>query len=186
MLGVMDDISWHTTLHFKKPGHVIYMLGTPVNDLGSSEYCRTVLGIPLSAPPSFDMDEELHLQQNITQLIRKKYIESAHDISEGGLFHCLLESAIAGNVGFDIETDSNFRKDAYLFGESQSRCVVTINPQKEDAVVNFLNTHNVPFSRIGEVIKDEIKIDTESFGNIGEYTKIFNNTLGQKMAGVQN
>ncbi len=186
MLGVMDDISWHTTLHFKKPGHVIYMLGTPVNDLGSSEYCRTVLGIPLSAPPSFDMDEELHLQQNITQLIRKKYIESAHDISEGGLFHCLLESAIAGNVGFDIETDSNFRKDAYLFGESQSRCVVTINPQKEDAVVNFLNTHNVPFSRIGEVIKDEIKIDAESFGNIGEYTLIYNNTLGQKMAGVQN
>jgi phosphoribosylformylglycinamidine synthase len=97
-----------------------------------------------------------------------------------------LESAIAGNVGFDIETDANFRKDAYLFGESQSRCVVTINPQKEDAVVNFLNTHNVPFSRIGEVIKDEIKIDAESFGNIGEYTLIYNNTLGQKMAGVQN
>ena len=89
-------------------------------------------------------------------------------------------------MGFDIETDSNFRKDAYLFGESQSRCVVTINPQKEDTVVNFLNTHNVPFSRIGEVIMDEIKIDAESFGNIGEYTLIYNNTLGQKMAGVQN
>jgi hypothetical protein len=53
-------------------------------------------------------------------------------------------------------------------------------------VVNFLNTHNVPFSRIGEVIKDEIKIDAESFGKIGEYTLIYNNTLGQKMAGVQN
>jgi len=162
------------------------MLGTPVNDLGSSEYCRTVLGIPLSAPPSFDMDEELHLQQNITQLIRKRFVESVHDISEGGLFLCLLESAITGNLGFDIETDNNFRKDAYLFGESQSRCVITINPQKEDILVNFLNTHNVPFSRIGEVIKQDIKIDSESFGKIEEYTHIYNQTLGQKMAGVQN
>ena len=96
------------------------------------------------------------------------------------------ESAIAGNLGFDIETDSNFRKDAYLFGESQSRCVITINPQKEDNLVNFLNTHNVPFSRIGEVVKQDIRIDSESFGKIEEYIHIFNQTLSQKMAGDQN
>jgi phosphoribosylformylglycinamidine synthase len=186
MLGIMDEVSWHTTLNFKKEGHIIYMLGTPVNDLGSSEYCRTVLGIPLSAPPAFDLDEELHVQQSITQLIRKRFIESAHDISEGGLFQCLLESAITGNLGFDIETDSNFRKDAYLFGESQSRCVITVNPQKEDQLLNYLNTHNVPFSRIGEVIGQEIKIDSESFGKLGEYIHIYHQILGQKMTVVQN
>ena len=73
-----------------------------------------------------------------------------------------------------------------MFGESQSRCVITINPQKEDNLVNFLNTHNVPFSRIGEVVKQDIRIDSESFGKIEEYIHIFNQTLSQKMAGDQN
>jgi len=186
MLGILEDASHHMGLSFQKPGHMLYMLGTPRNDLGSSEYSRTVLEIPLSAAPVFDIDEEIHLQQILSEVIRKRLVESAHDISEGGLFQCLLESALAGNLGFDVETDSNFRKDAYLFGESSSRCVVSVQAHKEDEFVNYLNAHNMPFTRLGEIVSEGITIDGELFGNLETFKTIYEHTLAKKMAGDLN
>lgn len=182
MVGLLEDLEHHMTLHFKKEGDYIYMLGTPMNDLGSSEYLRHVCKIEYSQVPGFDMEEELLIQQTTQQLIRKNLIVSAHDISDGGLFTTLMESAISGNIGFEAETDHNFRKDAYWFGESQSRVVVSIRPQREDEFLNFLNTHNVPFSKIGEVSGDHVLIDGEDLGRVAEWTRVYEETLGEKMA----
>ncbi|MEY4107691.1 MAG: hypothetical protein RL181_2033 [Bacteroidota bacterium] len=181
MVGVLDQLSYHTTLSFKKKGDAIYMLGTPHNDLGSSEYLRHVCHIPFSPVPHFDMEEELLIQQNVTQLIRRKMIHSAHDVSDGGLFTALMECAMAGQLGFDVETDYNFRKDAYWFGESQSRIVVTVNPSKEDDLVNFLNLHNVPFSRVGDVTAGNLSLDNEDLGPIGEWEGVYLETIEKKM-----
>ncbi|MBP9872610.1 MAG: phosphoribosylformylglycinamidine synthase subunit PurL, partial [Haliscomenobacter sp.] len=181
MVGVLDDPSLHTTLNFKEKGHHIYMLGTPHNDLGSSEYLRHVCQIPFSPVPHFDLDEEFHIQQNLAQIIRKKLIASAHDVSDGGLFATLVESAIAGNLGFEVESDQNFRKDAYWFGESQSRVVISVSPQKEDELVNYLNTHNVPFTRLGEVTGASILIDNEDFGTVQEWEQVYLESMTKKM-----
>ena len=181
MLGILDDLSWQTTLDFKNPGDQIYMIGTPSNDLNASEYLRCVHGITQTPPPYFDLDEEMHVQQNVKSLIRKQLIQSAHDISEGGLFTCLLESAIVRSLGFDIETDGNFRKDAYLFGESQSRVVITVGPEREDELINLLNAHNVSFTRLGEVTDDHVRIDMEDFGPTAEWKNRYDHTLEQKL-----
>lgn len=181
MVGILDDPSLHTTLDFKEEGHHIYMLGTPHNDLGSSEYLRHVCQIPFSPAPHFDLDEEFHIQQNLIQIIRKKLIASAHDVSDGGLFATLVESAIAGKLGFEVESDQNFRKDAYWFGESQSRVVITVNPQKEDELVNYLNTHNVPFTRLGEVKGKSIVLDNEDFGPVQEWDQVYSESMAKKM-----
>lgn len=181
MVGILEDLSLHTTLAFKHTGDSIYMLGTPHNDLGSSEYLREVCGIPFSPVPAFDLEEEYLIQHQLSQLIRRKLIASAHDVSDGGLFTALMESAIASNLGFAVESDHNFRKDAYWFGESQSRIVITVTPQREDDLVNFLNTHNVPFSRIGEVTADSLSIDNDDLGKLEEWRKVYVETLGEKM-----
>ncbi|MBK7474501.1 MAG: phosphoribosylformylglycinamidine synthase subunit PurL [Haliscomenobacter sp.] len=181
MVGVLEDSSLHTTLNFKEKGHHIYMLGTPHNDLGSSEYLRHVCQIPFSPVPHFDLDEEFHIQQNLSQIIRKKLIASAHDVSEGGLFATLVESAIASKLGFEVESDQNFRKDAYWFGESQSRVVVSVSPQKEDELVNYLNTHNVPFTRLGEVKGESVVIDDEDFGIVQEWEQVYLESMAKKM-----
>jgi phosphoribosylformylglycinamidine synthase len=177
MLGVLDDADQGMTLNFKASGHQIYMLGTPSNDLGSSEYLRTIHGIKHSPAPAFDLDSEYYLQQNLLKVIKSDLIQSAHDVSEGGLFVTLMESAMVNNLGFEVDTDTNFRKDAYLFGESQSRIVISVSPDKEDALVNFLNAGNVSFSKIGQVTSGQILIDNEDFGNISEWKNVYENTL---------
>ena len=182
MVGLIENLEHHTTLDFKNEGDYIYMLGTPINDLGSSEYLRHVCKIEFSQVPGFDIDEEVLIQQSTQQLIRKNLIVSAHDISDGGLFATLTESAISSKLGFEAETDHNFRKDTYWFGESQSRIVVTIRPQREDEFLNFLNTHNVPFSKIGEVGGTDIFIDGENLGPVADWARVHADTLGEKLA----
>lgn len=181
MVGIIDDIQWHTTLAFQQPGDAIFMLGTPHNDLGSSEYLRTVCQIPVSPAPYFDLDEEHSVQQHMIRLIRRGLVHSAHDVSDGGLFTALMESAIASGLGFDVESDHNFRKDAYWFGECQSRIVLTVSSQKEDELVNYLNAQNVPFSRLGDVIQGAVRIDGEDFGDLAEWRQVHESTLSKKM-----
>lgn len=181
MLGILDNIGNQMTLGFKAERHQIYMIGTPHNDINCSEYLRIVHGVELSAPPHFDLDEEYHIQQNLKVLITSGLIESAHDISEGGLFTALVECAMVKGVGFDIESDTNFRKDAYLFGESQSRIVVSVTLDQEDDLVNYLNSHNVPFTKLGEVRGDHIVIDGEDFGKVEDWKNLYDNYLSDKM-----
>lgn len=181
MLGILDDITLQTTIGFKKENDQIYMIGTPHNDLNASEYLRQVHGIQNTPPPHFDLDEEWHLQQNVKKLIRMQLIESAHDISEGGMFSALLESAFIHGLGFNIETDGNFRKDAYLFGESQSRIIITIAPDKEDELISQMNAHNISFTRLGEVSGDRVIIDEADFGPLSEWKTVYEDTLSQKL-----
>lgn len=177
MLGILDDVSLQTGMYFQEAGDQIYMLGTPHNDLGSSEYLRVIHGVHQSPVPHFDLDEEYHLQQQIKALIRKRMIRSAHDVSEGGLFGALLECAMVEGLGFEVETDSNFRKDAYLFGESQSRIIISVKTQMEDELVNHLNAHNVSFSKLGEVKGDRISIDAEDYGTVASWKQVHDQTL---------
>lgn len=181
MLGILDDASSQMTLNFKAEGDAIYMIGTPHNDVGSSEYLRTVHGVEYSPAPHFDLDEEYQIQLSVKSVIKRGLVESAHDISEGGLFVALMECAMFNHFGFVIETDTNFRKDAYLFGESQSRVLVSVRAEKEDDFVNYLNSNNVSFSKLGEVRAQGILIDEEDFGDIRDWRQIYDNCLEEKM-----
>ncbi len=181
MLGLMNNRENRMTLDFKNVGDAIYMIGTPSNDLGSSEYLRVVHQVKYSPAPSFDLEEEFGLQQSVKQLIRKKILNSLHDISDGGLFITLIESAMVRGLGFDVETDENFRKDAYLFGEAQSRYVLSITARQEDNFIDYLNAHNIPFTRLGEVTKGDVFVDGEDFGMIESWKTDYNEVIGKVM-----
>ena len=85
------------------------------------------------------------------------------------------------DLGVEIETDYNFRKDAYLFGESQSRVIVTTQREMEDELVNYLNSHNVPFTRLGEVKGTNVWIDEQDFGAVSDWREIYDNRLANLM-----
>jgi len=138
MLGVMKDKSLQTTLDFKYKGDLIYLLGVPHNDINSSEYLFSFHGVKNSPAPVFHLEEEFHLQQCMKALIRNNYISSAHDVSDGGLFVTLCEMGLPNSLGFDIVTDSEIRRDAFLFGESQSRIAVTVVEDYEDEFLDFV------------------------------------------------
>ena len=181
MLGMMDDAALHTTMDFKAAGDLIYMIGESRNDISSSEYLQTILGVSHSPCPHFNLDTEHHLQQTIMNLIEREWLFSAHDISEGGLFTTLLESAMVNNLGFDVTADADFRTDAYWFGESQSRVVVSVNADTyEDFEANLWDAQ-IPFRYLGTVTEGNIAIDATDFGKINEWKTPYNDTIGTVM-----
>ncbi len=178
MLGIIEDKNNIMTIGFKDKGDVIFMLGETKDDISSSEYLNFYHAVKYSRVPHFDLDTEYKLQQIISQLIKKKLIRSAHDISEGGLFISLVESAMVYNLGFDITTDSDIRIDSFLFGESQSRVIVSVTPHKVNTFIDFMRQVDFPFLSLGHVTKGELRIDDESFGFIMDIKQKYLNTLG--------
>ncbi|MBQ9313231.1 MAG: phosphoribosylformylglycinamidine synthase subunit PurL [Bacteroidales bacterium] len=180
MIGTVDK-RYQTSLDFKHSGSTIFLLGEVKDDINSSEYLYNYCGVKLSPVPYFDMETEVKLQTSLKKLIRAGIIESAHDVSDGGLFMNLVESALVRNFGFDIITDSEVRIDSFLFGESQSRVVVTIDEDKYNEFISMVNKDNIPCLAIGKVTKGSIKIDDEDFGTIEQYKDLYNNTLNEIM-----
>jgi phosphoribosylformylglycinamidine (FGAM) synthase-like enzyme len=177
MLGILDDKATRMGLAFKNAGDRIYLIGESVNDISSSEYLYSYCKIKNSPAPHFDLDVEFEVQKAIKSLIQKGLVQSAHDCSDGGLFITLLESAMPNGFGFDIGTDEEIRKDAYLFGEAQSRVVVSVDSSKEDAFIDLLAEHNVEFSYIGDVSNGKIVIDEKEYSPINELKEVFDNSL---------
>ncbi len=177
MVGVLDTLDQKMSLNFKHAGDYIYVLGVNRNDINCSEYLHHICGVTHSPAPHFEMDEEATLQDNVMRLISEKLINSAHDISEGGLFTTLLESAMSSDGhGFTIDTDKSIRKDAYLFGEAQSRVVVSVNPAIHAMFEAELK--GTPCTKIGTVNADgEIKIDHETWGYIADWKEAYDNAL---------
>ena len=181
MLGILNDKKNKMTLDFKNPGDSIFMIGASVNDINSSEYLYSYHKIKNSPCPAFDIDTEISVHQIIKQLIRKQLIQSAHDISDGGLFITLAECAMPRGLGFAIETDFDCRADAFLFGEAQSRVIVTVNYDKLDAFVDLIADSNIEFSNLGTVTDGPLLIDEESFGHINDAKELYENAIGKIM-----
>ena len=176
MVGVLDGLEQKMTLGFHKPGDLIYMVGTHRNDINCSEYLHHLKGVTHSPAPHFDLEEEHTVQQTILRLIQEKVILSAHDISEGGLFTCLLESAMVNHLGFHIQTDPAIRKDAYLYGEAQSRVVVSVNPHILPMFEAAM--HGVPYSKIGTVsAQQDIVVDGMAWGYIADWETAYDTAL---------
>lgn len=183
MIGLLDNKNHHTTLAFKEKGHMIYLIGKSVNDIASSEYLYSYHGIKESPAPYFNLEEEYEVQRAVRELIARNLIQSAHDVSDGGLFIALLESAMPRNLGFDITTDAETRTDAFLFGEAQGRIVVSVSPSRETQFIDFMVASKVPFSTLGHVTKSEIRIDDVSFGFVTDLKKVYDTTLEQLING---
>lgn len=181
MLGILQDKKSMMTLDFKKAGNIIYLIGQSRNDINCSEYLYSYHKVKLSPPPYFNIDEEYNIHAAVKGLIKNNLIASAHDVSEGGLFISLLESAMYRGLGFEIETDIDIRKDAFLFGESQGRIVVSVAPAKEEAFVQMMEKSKAPFLLLGVVKGKEIMIDGESFGKIADYKKSYDSVISEIM-----
>jgi len=182
MVGLLDSVQDKMTLDFKEEGDVIYLVGKSYGDINSSEYLQKIKGVEFSPAPHFDIEEEFALQQQITKAIKEKVIASAHDVSEGGLFITLIESSFNRNLGFEVaSTDAGIRKDAYWFGEAQSRVVVTV---KKDQVAAFEKTlSGATFAKLGTVTNGSVSIDGENWGNVISWKEKYDNAIGNLLAG---
>jgi phosphoribosylformylglycinamidine synthase len=185
MVGLLEDINDKMTLDFKEEGDVLYLLGVSTNDISSSQYLSKICNVEFSPAPHFELEEEYSLQQKITELIKKKLIRSAHDVSEGGLFVTLCESGFNNELGFSIITNSTVRKDAFLFGEGQSRVLVSV--ALDDVKAFESSMKDSPYEKIGVVTSGEMVMDGDFWGTIDwwkeKYDTAIENYLSKEEAG---
>jgi phosphoribosylformylglycinamidine synthase len=180
MVGVLDNIRDKMTLDFKEEGDAIFLLGVSRSDIGSSEYVHKILGVEYSPAPYFELEEEFRLQQKVAGLIAQKLVASAHDVSEGGLFITLAESAFPRGLGFDVKAgDRAVRADAYWFGEAQSRVVVSVAADKVGAFKDALG--DFPAEQLGVVTDGMFKIDGVDWGHVADWKDGYDHSLENYM-----
>ena len=158
MLGVVDDVEAHTTsIAFRKRGDAVVLLSpagwSHKNDIGASEYLYVIHGVTAGDTPHFDLDEEKAVQDLCLELIRGGFVQSAHDVSDGGLAVCLAECAMASDgLGVNVDLEGgDVRLDALLFGEAQSRIVLSIDPADLETVQGRAQEKGVRAALLGNV-----------------------------------
>ena len=182
MIGIVPDKEKIMSMNFKQKGDLIFIVGKSQNDISSSEYLVSYHGIEASPAPYFNLDEEYALQETMKSLIDQQLINAAHDCADGGLFVALSEMAMPNQLGFDIVTDAEIREDAFLFGEAQSRVVVTINEDQEDAFLEHMMNQNVPYTLLGHVTKGKMCVDDEHYGFVNEISELYDNALEKALS----
>ncbi|MBN1819104.1 MAG: hypothetical protein JXR31_08980 [Prolixibacteraceae bacterium] len=171
IMAAFDKTRALTSHKFCTKGNNIFMIGRSQNDIAFSEYLEFYHNIGNSSLPFFDIQDETKIHKVLKVLHENQLISSASPVGKGGLFFTLLRAAIPNSLGFDITTDAEIRKDAFLFGEAMGRIIVDVDPAKEDDFVDTLFEMKVPFFTVGHVTKGEIRIDDESFGYIDKMTQ---------------
>lgn len=177
MIGIVENKKHVTPLGFQQKGDLIFLIGENRNDLNSSQYLVSEHGREDSPAPFFSLEEEFAIQEQMKMLIRKGVLRSAHDVSEGGLWIALLEKSFPNGLGFDITSDAAIRRDAYLFGESQSRIIVSVAPEHEVEFIDLMMLNGVEFDLMGHVTKGSIRIDDVDWQNVEHYRAIYDNAI---------
>jgi len=184
MIGILEDKEKIMTLDFKNENDHIFLIGKNSDDISCSEYLYSVHGIKYSPAPYFDLEEEFLMQELVKNLISECVVASVHDISEGGIFISLLESAMTSSIGFSVTTDDSMRKDGWMFGEAQGRVLVTVNDSQLDQFIEICVASNVDFNKIGETGGEQVIIDEITFGSTQEYLNIYNNSIADKVSEI--
>jgi phosphoribosylformylglycinamidine synthase II len=154
IVGWIRDAKHITPSHFQNQGDAILLVGEIGEELGASLYLREIHGLKRGRPPELNLELEKKMHDAVRSGIRLGEVRSAHDLAEGGLLIALAECAIGGaklwgaTIALDIP---HGRLDALLFGESQSRALITTRPENASALVALLEFRGVPARRIGTV-----------------------------------
>ena len=173
MMGMLDSAQDHTSYIYRKKGDMIFLIGQSHNDIAGSQYLQSIRKGTPEGIPYFSLYEEKKVNDCVQKLIKQKLIVSAHSVDEGGLFFNLVASSMPLGFGFDITSPAEVRKDAFLFGESQSRVVVSVSMENEDDFIDAMMEYGVSFSTLGHVTKGELRIDDIPFGFIDDYKTDF-------------
>ena len=181
MVGILDDFSTRMTLNFKEAGDHIFLVGQQQNDIASSEYLHKLKAVEFSPAPHFNLEEEYAVQSLVTNLIKNKLIQSAHDISEGGLAITLLESGFYSNLGFEVNAVEGMRKDAFWFGEAQSRVVVSVNAANLAAFKQAAEAAGIAITDLGQVSAGQITVNGTNWGSITDWKNKYDTAIEKRL-----
>ncbi len=155
VVGIIEDASKALSMGFKAHGDIVMLLGPPAGSLGGSEYLSLLHGIERGLPHPVDLKMESSLIELMVELCKRGLLNSAHDLSEGGLAVALAECSIVGNVGLEAELlpiSAGLRTDTLLYGESSGRIVVSAGASGK--IESMAKSASVPFHIIGKTVQN--------------------------------
>ncbi|MEE9551190.1 MAG: phosphoribosylformylglycinamidine synthase subunit PurL [Candidatus Binatia bacterium] len=184
MVGILAKVERHVTPWFKSEGDNVVLLGSTREELGGSEYLKVFHGLVRGTPPWIDLKLERAVQRCCLKAIEKGILRSAHDVSEGGLAVALVECCVAGPgraLGVWIELREMMRTDALLFGESQSRIIVSIEGKKLNRLREIAEKEGAPMHVIGEVGGTRFVVQPMIRLQVEELKTIWGNALEKRL-----
>jgi phosphoribosylformylglycinamidine synthase len=162
MVGLLDDIDTMVTPWWKAEGDVIVLLGRTREEIGGSEYLAVVHRQVRGTPPWIDLEAEKRLHALVLEAGQERLLRSAHDVGEGGLAVALAECCFGGprlGVRVAVELGEGLRPDAVLFGESQSRMLLSLRRRNLSRLRDLARRNDVPLQVLGEVRGHSLAID---------------------------
>jgi phosphoribosylformylglycinamidine synthase len=170
VLGMIEDASRALGMAFRAEGDTILLLDgnaiggsspeSAAREVSSSEYARTIYGIEAGVPPAVNLTAEKRLIAALVALARDGRVQSAHDISDGGLAVTLAESCFASDgLSTNVTLAGKEPAEATLFGEGGARAVVSVTPENVAAVRRIAAQYEVAVEEMGRVTRGEFRIE---------------------------
>jgi phosphoribosylformylglycinamidine synthase len=184
MVGLIEKLENITTSFFKNEGDTIYVLGEDFEELGGSEYLKVIHGAVAGDSPKLDLQVEKNLHTLLLSAIENKLINSAHDVSDGGIIAALAECCIINSdnkIGAEVVIPSKSRADFTLFSESQSRVIVSVSADNKKKFEAEAAKNNVPFNAIGTTGGQSLSVNGKYDFELDKLADIYFNTIGRIM-----
>ncbi len=186
MVGLIEDVENSLTISYKNEGDHILLVGEYGYNVGGSEYLESVHKQIAGDIPDVDLNTEKDLIDFLQVVAKDRLVNSAHDISEGGLICALAEKSISSELGCNINISlPNHREDFVLFNEDQSRVIVTSNDKNLDKILELAAKNNLPVYKLGKVTRDQFKVsinDKSIEMKISAVDKLWREALSCKMS----
>lgn len=183
MLGLIEDLNHITRSYFSEEGSIIYILGKDEEEIGGSEYLKTVHGLVQGDCPRLDLAKEKKLHESLLSLIRSGWVSSAHDISDGGTAVALAECCLMNKeqtIGAQVSLPVGSREDFTFFSETQSRVIISVKPENASAVEDYLQKQNQEFIKAGVTGGKELKIN-EHIIDLSVISDLYFNSISRIM-----
>lgn len=184
MVGIIERLSNITTSYFKCEDDLIYILGEDYEELGGSEYLKIIHQKVAGDCPKINLQNEKKLHESILKLINGRLIESAHDVSEGGIICALAECCVMNEeklLGAEVNLPIKKREDFSFFSESQSRIIVSVKREKQNKFEETLKKHQLYFYLAGRVKEKKFSVNDKLNLNIADLVDLYYNTIPRIM-----
>jgi len=186
MIGEIKDISNVTSADFKNVGDIIILLGETKGHIGGSEYLKIQHDMIAGDSPYIDLKIEKNLQTICLEMISQKLIKSMHDVSDGGIAISLAECSIYSfekgiDLGAKISLKTSIRPDYFLFGEDQSRVIISTDPDNVNIITELAKKYKFHFEILGEVIRGKFIIDNLINLDVTSISGVYKNSLKKRV-----
>ena len=179
VVGLIENGAHIIQHHFKNRGDLIYLLGNTGDELGGTEYLKTIHGRIDGCPPGIDLDAEAALHRFMKVAVSLELIQQAHDLSDGGLGVSIVESLfgpLGETMGATITLEATKHATSVLFSETQSRILVSVSTKSVDAFTELAEAHHIPISHIGVTGGNQLNVHINGFNTISVEVSELRNT----------